>query len=79
MHRLIHLKKIGLMGGIAITILFQDPPIIGNIGVNNDQCELGVQMARAFHQTWQAHDIAIDESMTKTTKLGEILSTWGLK
>jgi hypothetical protein len=57
----------GLMGGRATTILFQDPPIVGNIGVNNDQSELGVQMARALHQTWQAHDIAIDESMMKTT------------
>ncbi len=67
MHHLIHLKKIGLMGGRTTIILSQDPPIVGNIGVNNDQSELGVQMARALHQTWQAHDIAINESMVETT------------
>ncbi len=55
------------MGGRASTIPFQDPPIVGNIGVNNDQSELGVQMARALHQTWQACDIAINESMIETT------------
>jgi hypothetical protein len=68
MHHLIHLKKVGLIEGKAITIPSQDPPIVGNIGVNNDQSQLGVQMARALHQTWQACDITIDESMMKTTR-----------
>jgi hypothetical protein len=56
-----------VMGGKSITISSQDSPIVGNIGVNNDQSELGVQLARALHKTWQAYDITIDESMTKTT------------
>jgi hypothetical protein len=41
-------------GGRATTIPSQDPPIVGNIGVNIDQNELEVQMGRALHQTWQA-------------------------
>jgi hypothetical protein len=80
MHRLIHLKGIGLMGGRATTIPSQDPPIVGNIGVNNDQSGLGVQMARALHQTWQARDIAINESMIETTNsIKENIFNLGLK
>jgi len=68
------------MGRRATIIPSQDPPIVGNIGVNNDKSELGVQMASAFHQTWQARDIAINESMTKiTNSIRENLFNLGTK
>ncbi len=57
------------MGGNVLLQSHIKIHLVGNIGVNSVDIDLGDQMARALHQTWQTCDVVTNESMRKTWNL----------
>lgn len=57
------------MGGKVLLQSHIKIHLIGNIGINSVDIDLGDQMAKALHQTWQTCDVVTNESMRKTWNL----------